>query len=83
MRETFEEMGIMIELEDNAPIITQRIFTTEGISFLSFTYTASWLGDDSEIKPKVGEISDYAWFEPSEALASVVSGFDVAALRHL
>ena len=83
VRETFEEMGIMIELDDNTPIITQRIFTTEGISFVSFTYTATWLGDDSEIKPKVGEISDFAWFEPTEALASVVSGFDVAALRHL
>ena len=40
---TLEEMGIEIELDNEAPIITQRIFTNEGISFVSFTYQATWM----------------------------------------
>ena len=83
VRETLEEMGIAIELEDEAPIITQRIFTNEGISFVSFTYKANWDGDNSEIKLKENEISEFAWLSPAEALARAVSGFDAAALRHL
>ena len=83
VRETFEEMGIEIELDDEAPVITQRIFTNEGISFVSFTYQAKWDGDNSEIKLKENEISEFAWLSPSEALSRAVSGFDAAALRHL
>ena len=83
VRETLEEMGIHIELTDDAPIITQRIFTNEGISFVSFTYQENWDGDDSEINLKENEISEYAWLSPSEALSRAVSGFDAAALRHL
>ena len=83
VRETLEEMGIAIELDDEAPIITQRIFTNEGISFVSFTYQANWSGDNSEIKLKENEISEFAWLSPVEALSRAVSGFDAAALRHL
>ena len=83
VRETLEEMGIAIKLDDEAPIITQRIFTNEGISFVSFTYQANWNGDNSEIKLKENEISEFAWLSPAEALARAVSGFDAAALRHL
>ena len=83
VRETVEEMGIDIELSDDEPIVTQRIFTDEGISFVSFTYKSQWLGDDSQIKLKENEISDYAWLTPKEALSRAVSGFDAAALRHL
>ena len=83
VRETLEEMGIEIELSDDAPIVTQRIFTNEGISFVSFTYQANWNGDDSEIKLKENEISQFEWLSPSEAISRAVSGFDVAALRHL
>jgi len=83
VREAFEEMGIHIELSDNAPIISQRIFTNEGISFVSFTYHANWDGEDSEIKLKENEISKFEWLSPSEAISRAVSGFDVAALRHL
>ena len=83
VRETLEEMGIEIELSDQAPIITQRIFTNEGISFVSFTYQANWDGNNSEIKLKENEISEFAWLSPAEALSRVVSGFDAAALRHL
>lgn len=83
VRETIEEMGIEIELSDDAPIVTQKIFTNDGISFVSFTYKAEWNGDDSEISLKEDEISDYVWLTPSEALSRAVSGFDAAALRHL
>ena len=83
VRETLEEMGIKIELSDDAPIITQRIFTNEGISFVSFTYKANWDGDDSQIKLKENEISQFEWLSPTEAISRAVSGFDVAALRHL
>lgn len=83
VRETVEEMGIDIELSNDEPIVTQRIFTDEGISFVSFTYKAEWLGDNSQIKLKENEISDYAWLTPKEALTRAVSGFDAAALRHL
>ena len=83
VRETLEEMGIEIELNDDSPIITQRIFTNEGISFVSFTYQANWDGDDSQIKLKENEISQFEWLSPAEAISRAVSGFDVAALRHL
>ena len=83
VRETLEEMGIGIELSEDAPIITQRIFTNEGISFVSFTYRANWEGDNSQIKLKENEISEYAWLSPNEAMSRAVSGFDAAALRHL
>ena len=80
VRETLEEMGIEIELSEDAPIITQRIFTNEGISFVSFTYRANWNGDNSEIKLKENEISEFAWLTPEEAMSRAVSGFDAAAL---
>ncbi len=69
VRETFEEMGIEISLLDEKPVITQNIFTSEGISFLSFTYRANW--------------SDFCWFSPKDALSNAISGFDIAALKHL
>ena len=83
VRETLEEMGINIELSDDAPIVTQRIFNREGVSFVSFTYQANWNGDDSELSLKENEISEFAWLEPNEAISRAVSGFDVEALRHL
>ena len=83
VREALEEMGISILLNDNAPIVTQRIFSREGISFVSFTYQAEWNGEDSEIMLKENEISDYAWLSPSEAISRGISGFDLEALKHL
>ena len=83
VRETLEEMGITILLNDDAPIVTQRIFSREGISFVSFTYQAEWNGEDSEIMLKENEISDYAWLSPSEAISRGISGFDLEALKHL
>ena len=83
VREALEEMGIAVETSDDAPVISQRIFSKEGISFVSFTYIANWLGSDDDIKPKEGEIADYAWFSFEEALNVAVSSFDRAALMIL
>ena len=83
VREALEEMGIVVETSDDAPVISQRIFSKEGISFVSFTYIANWLGSDDDIKPKEGEIADYAWFSFEEALNVAVSSFDRAALMIL
>ena len=83
VRETLEEMGINILLNDEAPIVTQRIFSRDGISFVSFTYQAEWNGEDSEIMLKENEISDYVWLSPSEAISRGISGFDLEALKHL
>jgi len=83
VRETLEEMGISILLNDDAPIVTQRIFSSDGISFVSFTYQAEWNGEDSEIMLKANEISDYVWLSPSEAISRGISGFDLEALKRL
>lgn len=83
VREALEEMGISILLNDEAPIVTQRIFSRDGISFVSFTYQAEWNGEDSEIMLKEDEISDYVWLSPSEAISRGISGFDLEALKHL
>ncbi|MBA88474.1 MAG: hypothetical protein CMB16_04315 [Euryarchaeota archaeon] len=83
VRETLEEMGISISLNEKCPIIRQRIFNDEGISFVSFTYQADWNGDNSQITLKDGEISEFAWFSPQEAVLQAVSGFDVEALKRL
>tara|TARA_B110000444_G_C18851066_1_gene605645 strand:- start:7716 stop:8420 length:705 start_codon:yes stop_codon:yes gene_type:complete len=83
VRETLEEMGISILLNDDAPIVTQRIFSNDGISFVSFTYQAEWNGEDSEIMLKANEISDYVWLSPSEAISRGISGFDLEALKRL
>ena len=83
VRETLEEMGISISLNEKCPIIRQRIFNDEGISFVSFTYQADWNGDNSQITLKDGEISEFAWFSPEEAVLQAVSGFDVEALKRL
>lgn len=83
VRETLEEMGISISLNEKCPVIRQRIFNDEGISFVSFTYQADWNGDNSQITLKDGEISEFAWFSPEEAVLQAVSGFDVDALKHL
>ena len=54
VRETLEEMGLSIVLDDVEPVITQRIFNDEGISFVSFTYRSTWNGDldNSRFKPR-------------------------------
>jgi ADP-ribose pyrophosphatase YjhB (NUDIX family) len=83
VRETLEELGLSIVLDDVEPIITQRIFSDEGISFVSFTYRSTWNGDLSELTLQTEEISEAAWFTPKKAYEQAISHFDQQALRSL
>ena len=83
VRETLEELGLSIVLDDVEPVITQRIFNDEGISFVSFTYRSTWNGDLSELTLQTEEISEAAWFSPQVAFEQAVSHFDRQALRSL
>ena len=83
VRETLEEMGIDIELDTEAPIITQRIFTNEGISFVSFTYLVKINSENLEFKLKKDEIEEIKWFNKTEAIKSASSWFDSEAIKNL
>ena len=83
VRETLEELGLDIVLTDAEPVITQRIFNDEGISFVSFTYKSSWDGSLDQLTLLEEEISEAAWFEPKIAHEQAVSHFDREALRTL
>jgi len=83
VRETLEEIGLTIVLEQDEPLITQKIFTDEGISFVSFTYRSQWNGDISNLNLQTEEISEVKWFSPDNARAVAVSYFDKEALRTL
>lgn len=83
VRETVEELGLSIVLDNIEPVVTQKIFTDEGISFVSFTYRSSWNGDLDELQLQTEEISEVKWFTPSNAIDAAVSQFDSEALRTL
>ncbi len=83
VRETLEELGLNIKLLDDKPIITQQIFSSRGISFVSFTYRSQWDGELSELVLQSEEISQAAWFSPEVAASKAVSHFDVKALNSL
>ena len=82
VRETFEELGIEITLNKNAPVITQQIFNDDGVSFVSFTYQASWNGTVEDMNLLTEEIADARWFTFEEATANAVSFFDSEALKN-
>ena len=83
VRETMEELGLDVTLNDDTPIVTQRIFTEEGVSFVSFTYNAEWNGDISELKLQQDEISDVKWFDLESAKKNAISFFDSEAIHSL
>ena len=83
VRETLEELGLTIVLDDIEPVITHNIFNDEGISFVSFTYRSTWSGDLNELTLQTEEISEAAWFTPQDAFNQAVSHFDREALRSL
>ncbi len=82
IRETLEELGIDILLEDIAPVVTQKIFNDEGVSFVSFTYQARWNGELTDMNLLTEEISEAAWFTKEAALEAAVSYFDSEAIKH-
>ncbi len=83
VRETLEELGIEIMLDENPPTITQQIFNDEGISFVSFTYQSIWNGEIKDMNLLTEEISEAAWFNKKDALANAVSYFDLEAIRSI
>ena len=83
VRETQEELGITVELEQRKPVITQRSFFRDGVSFVSFTYCGRWEGSIEELKLKEGEIEEASWFSLEDAITNAASEFDRIALESL
>ena len=83
-RETLEELGIKISIdESNSSIISQKIFTEEGISFVSFTYLVKTNANDLEFDLKTDEIEEICWFDIDNAIKSAMSLFDSQAIQTL
>ena len=83
VREVLEELGVSVEISEHDIVqIAERIFTSEGIQFLSFTYKCNVKGELSFI-PKQVEIEEVRWFTIDDALARAASLFDVESLRLL
>ncbi|MDP6907185.1 MAG: NUDIX hydrolase [Candidatus Thalassarchaeaceae archaeon] len=83
VREVLEELGVKISILDHNPLaISERIFTSEGIQFLSFTYKCQ-VPTGTVFKPKEDEIEEARFFTISEALSRAASLFDVEALQML
>ena len=83
VRETLEELGIDITLDQSTPVITQKIFNDDGISFVSFTYQSLWEGDISELRLQSEEIEEAKWFTLDDAKRIAVSYFDSEALKRI
>ena len=83
VREVKEELGVSVEIDEKDIVqIAERIFTSEGIQFLSFTYKC-YIEGDVQFNPKADEIEEARWFSMQQALANAASLFDVEALRML
>ncbi len=83
VREVLEELGVNVEISEHDIVqIAERIFTSEGIQFLSFTYKCN-IEEELTFTPKPDEIEEVRWFTMEEALARAASLFDVEALRAL
>ena len=83
VREVKEELGLKVNIDPNDIVqIAERIFTSEGIQFLSFTYKCKIDGDVT-FNPKADEIEEARWFSMDQALANAASLFDVEALRSM
>ena len=81
VREVKEELGVSVEIDEKDIVqIAERIFTSEGIQFLSFTYKC-YIDGDVQFNPKADEIEEARWFPMQQALANAASLFDVDALR--
>ena len=83
VREAMEELGIDISLSDERPVISQNIFTEEGINFVSFTYRSQVDAKTLQFALKADEIEEVGWFSKDEALARAASWFDKSALHGL
>ena len=83
VREVKEELGVSVDIDEQDIVqIAERIFTSEGVQFLSFTYKCV-VNTELHFNPKPDEIEEARWFPIEEALANAASLFDVEALRML
>ncbi len=98
-REVFEELGIEIEigdplneiennnqkLGDKNPdhVVTQKIFTHEGINFVSFTYITKAPAGEIKFNLKDDEIDEVGWFTKENAITIAASWFDLHAIKQL
>ena len=83
-RETMEELGINIEItENNTSIVSQNIFSEEGVSFVSFTYLVKVNSNDLTFNLKSDEIEEISWFGREDAIKSASSWFDIQAIQEL
>ena len=83
VREVMEELGVSINLGEQKPLlISERIFTSEGIQFLSLTYHCN-VPDNVTFSPKADEIEEARFFTIKDALSKAASLFDVEAMRLL
>lgn len=83
-RETMEELGINVDInEHNTSVISQKIFSNEGISFVSFTYLVNINSNELKFDLKSDEIEEIIWLERDEAINSASSWFDIQAIEKL
>ena len=98
-REVFEELGIEIKLDDplnetgyggevpenvfQDQVVTQKIFTHEGINFVSFTYITKGIDDNLKFSLKEDEIEEIGWFAKDVAIKQAASWFDLHAIKQL
>ena len=66
IREAKREFGIDVELIDDAPVLSQKIFNRDGISFVSFTYTGKSNATIEEMTLLENEITEAKWFSIKE-----------------
>ncbi len=93
-RELLEEIGVQLKLPDplgeageiqdgiDRCIVQERIFNSEGIDWVSFTYLVD-VEDGIEIICKPDEVEEARWFDVEEAMSAAASMFDVEAFRLL
>ena len=63
-------LGLTVVLDDVEPVITQRIFNDEGISFVSFTYRSTWNGELGSLMLQTEEISAAAMVHARRCVSS-------------
>ena len=94
-REAEEELGISIDVGDpigesaepregkDFSFVQSKIFTSEGINFVSFTYLVDIDPSPDNFKLKDDEIDEVKWFELDKAVQVAASLFDLDALSQL
>ncbi|MBT3972016.1 MAG: NUDIX hydrolase [Euryarchaeota archaeon] len=69
--------------EDSWSLVSQNMFDSVGVSFVSITYKITVNSDELVFTLKEDEIAEIAWFTKEEALDHAVSWFDISAIERL